>query len=393
VVTNDTNICESCQMRNMPKFYIICSIPNPTRDVSNDLKTKRTNNSSQKYTLIIYMINLYILLIILVFICIFSAIYYEFIYDKPYDWHKTEFPFKNLRSQDGTVLKIIALTAPFRSDEHKKQYHSMKQQGCLFIGVSSYLEFPGKIINPHDDQYYNQSHDDYYTLTSAWLHCFRHPNNYIPKYIPKMLLSESDFANSDVLKPEVPPQKDYDIIYLCLNDSDTECIEGWQAYNRNWTLAKKCFSLLCQQMDLKILIVGRTKCTVDKCSSNITTIDFLPYWDFVNKIKKARILFVPNVSDASPRVVTESLCCDLRILMNYDIVGGWKYVNQFTGEYFHDEHDFIDKLRVLLNKYDSYKPREWFVENYGTKNSGKKLLGFLKDNYKINWDGVELVTF
>ena len=270
----------------------------------------------------------------------------------------------------------------------------MKNKGCVFLGVSSYLEFPGKITNPHDDPYYNTNHINYFDLAKGWLHCFRFPNNYMPRETPKMLLSESDFANIDVVKPNDNQVKEYDIIYVCLNDSDDECVEGWQAYNRNWTLAKKCFSMLCKMADLKILIVGRTKCVVGGCENNITTIPFQQYWDFLEYMKKARVLFVPNISDASPRVITEALCCGLRVLVNYDIIGGWKYVNEFTGEYFVDEYEFKSKIDKVFREYESYRPREWFVENYGIVNSGKKLLGFLKDNYgDEKYHGVEYVMF
>ena len=37
---------------------------------------------------------------------------------------------------------------------------------------------------------------------------------------------------------------------------------------------------------------------------------------------------------------------DLQV--NYNILGGWKYVNEKTGEYFKDEHDFEPALKKLL---------------------------------------------
>ncbi len=41
----------------------------------------------------------------------------------------------------------------------------------------------------------------------------------------------------------------------------------------------------------------------------------------------------------SPRVITEALLTDLPILVNENILGGWKYVNEKTGVFFRDEHD------------------------------------------------------
>ena len=53
---------------------------------------------------------------------------------------------------------------------------------------------------------------------------------------------------------------------------------------------------------------------------------------------KSRFIFLPNEKDASPRVLTEALCCDILVLLNKN-VGGWKYVNKNTGEFFTDEKD------------------------------------------------------
>jgi hypothetical protein len=345
--------------------------------------------------MIVAIISLIIIINILI-LCFYTNMenFVENINLATFNPESVNFPFKNLKTNNGKILKIIAITAPFRSDEHKMQYSFMKDNGYSFLGVSSYLEFPGIIYNPHEDPYYNKNKDDYFNMTKAWLHCFRFPNDYIPKHIPKMLLSESDFTNINHVKPNENQVKEYDLIYVCLNDSDEECVEGWQAYNRNWTLAKKCLSLLCEKFNLKILIVGRTKCTIKYCNSNIQTIPFQLYWDFLGYMKKAKVLFVPNISDASPRVITEALSCDLRILVNYGIVGGWKYINEHTGEYFNDENDFMDKLIKVFQHYNNYKPREWLVENFGYLNSGKKLLGFLKENYpEVDFYGAEYVTF
>ena len=62
------------------------------------------------------------------------------------------------------------------------------------------------------------------------------------------------------------------------------------------------------------------------------------------------------------RVVTEAFCLDIPVVMNYHIVGGWKYVNEYTGEYFHDSKDVVDAFRRLRDPARAAKlrPREWF---------------------------------
>ncbi len=56
----------------------------------------------------------------------------------------------------------------------------------------------------------------------------------------------------------------------------------------------------------------------------------------------SQILFVPSVSDASPRVITQGLALNCSIIVNKEIFGGFKYVNEQTGSYFTDENDIVD---------------------------------------------------
>ena len=61
-----------------------------------------------------------------------------------------------------------------------------------------------------------------------------------------------------------------------------------------------------------------------------------------------------------------------------------------------DENDFEEKLNKILDNYDSYKPRDFFINNYGIKNSGEKLKKFVYeifgDKINIPKDNVKYVT-
>ena len=93
-------------------------------------------------------------------------------------------------------------------------------------------------------------------------------------------------------------------------------------------------------------------------------------------------MVLPNLEDASPRVITESLSMNKPIFVNEDILGGWKYVNDKTGIFF-NEKNITEKLNILLNNINNnkYEPRKYFLENYGLKNTGKKLKNFIKEIY------------
>ena len=63
--------------------------------------------------------------------------------------------------------------------------------------------------------------------------------------------------------------------------------------------------------------------------------------------------------------------------MNKNIVGGWKYINKDTGIFFNNENDFEEKLLILIKNFDNYKPRKYFLDNYGLENSSYRLRKFI----------------
>jgi hypothetical protein len=296
-----------------------------------------------------------------------------------------EFPFKNLFDQNGNKLNIILLAAPFRGPDHDAIYQELKNQTpkLHFMGISSYCEFPGHLSNPFDSRYHEQQKHVYETMVTSWLNCFRNPAKYInPNFnLPILDLSESDLRDANANKPDTSIKKEYDFIYICLNDND-KCTPGWQSYNRNWELAKKCLDIMCGKYKLKGAIIGRENCEFSNlCSGIVKVHPFLAYHEFQKELQKAKFLFVPNVADASPRVITESMCYDLRLLVNYNILGGWKYVTPESGELFNDIGDFEHSLNKLLQNMDKYQPRKHFTDNYGKEKSGKELANFIKKHY------------
>ena len=58
-------------------------------------------------------------------------------------------PFKNLFDDQGQTLNVVLIAAPFRTEEDEQAYELYKSQGLAFCGISSYINFPGHIENPH----------------------------------------------------------------------------------------------------------------------------------------------------------------------------------------------------------------------------------------------------
>jgi glycosyltransferase involved in cell wall biosynthesis len=186
-------------------------------------------------------------------------------------------------------------------------------------------------------------------------------------------------------------EREWDFVYVCLKDND-KCEDGWQSYNRNWENAKRYLDIMCNEHKLRGILVGRINCEVpESCHNMLELTDFQEYSKFIGNYSRCKFVFVPNYCDASPRVMTEAMCFGLPILVNRDIVGGWKYVARETGEEF-DDDTFSDKLKLFMSRLYDYRPREWFIQNYGTENSGKRLLNFVAQCIPTNELNIDTTT-
>ena len=316
--------------------------------------------------------------------------------------------FVNLVDNKGNRLNIMLVSKPFGGDKDYKLYLNNINK-YIYIGITSYMEFPHKPTNSHDNYKIdttsantdNNSYnlEMYFKICEGWLHCFEEPVKYLPQDKPSALISESDFINYNSIKPDPKVVKEFDFIYSCPKVNKDSSCDDWVSINKNWILAYKCLPILCKQFKLKGLLVGREKCDLPAgCKEYITTTGWLDYNENVKQYNKCKFIFIPNVIDASPRVLTEALASDLPCLVNRNILGGWKYVDKMTGEFFTDENDIASSITTLLEnmKNNVYHPRDYIIKNYGPINSGKKLKQFLVDNFKdkvnVNLDEVEYVT-
>jgi len=292
-------------------------------------------------------------------------------------------PFKNLFDDQGNALNVLLIAAPFRTEEDEEMYEKYRSQGLSFCGISSYINFPGHIENPYEDRFHEERGHNYPAMVSAWLHCFREPPaNLRQSGLPLMLLAESDLKDADAYRPDPSIAKEYDFMYVCLQDND-KCEPGWQSFNRNWDLAKECLEIMCGEFGLSGVLVGRTNCEfTKKCNGIVKVIPFLEFDAFQQEMQKCRFLFVPNIADASPRVITEAICYNMPVLVNRNILGGWHYVEPgATGEFFTNKRDVVPALRKLTTNLNAYAPRRHFMRHHGKHRDGRRLAAFLKQHY------------
>ena len=120
-------------------------------------------------------------------------------------------------------------------------------------------------------------------------------------------------------------------------------------------------------------------------------------------MKAAKFVLFPNTADASPRLIVEALVRGRPVLVNKNIYGGWKYINEYTGEFFNapsfkeyrncDLNSYINSLSESMKsimKMDSEKVKEAYYNEYGFLNTSKRLAGIIN---QITGEKYDLVCF
>ena len=88
-------------------------------------------------------------------------------------------------------------------------------------------------------------------------------------------------------------------------DDKENCKEGWNYYIRNWKLAKKLISIMCNKFKLKGVVIGRKYCKLPTgCSQMVTLMDKLPQDELIKVYQQTKFLLLPisvEVRGVEPR--------------------------------------------------------------------------------------------
>jgi hypothetical protein len=311
--------------------------------------------------------------------------------------------------------------SPFR-DETDAALYKYYQSEILFLGISSFEAYPLQSPNPYSANTYDARY--YLDLFPGFLHMMHNPDEYFSERVKTILMSQSDFnldepyefgqrhhvnigsANSDNDNNNNNNNNNNEVIYDFVysggdQDVETDCV-GWASYNKNFSFVRQALEIMCSsEFNVTgVLVANKNKantkaCTIPPtCADKIVQTTFLNQQEFFTYISKSRWVFLPQICDASPRVSTQALSMDKPLLMNRNIMGGWKYlVPGVTGEEFHDIHDFKEKLRIILDntrgggsvneekKKSPYAPLDFVRKNYGNALAGKRLLEFVQTHF------------
>lgn len=316
----------------------------------------------------------------------------------PYKEEKRIFPFRYFTDASGISLPIVAVTGFFRDNEAKMKFFEYQQKGFHIFGITAYKMFPNREklkLDSSEGQFEKDDDFDFTKNIKNWLCCFKDKESYgFTEFNNVIDMSESDFYDIEMI-PVIPQNsKKYDFIYICNKDGDTCPLNGWNAINRNYDLALKCFPILMDEFKLKGLVVGREGCGLEELyTEKIEVVGFLEWHILQNKMRESRFLFVPNIYDASPRVVAECITKNVPVLMNKEILCGFKYIHPETGEFFSNEIDLKPALQNLLARMDTISPMDWWEKNFSRARSYKKLRDFLAECFPGVLDHVQEVKF
>lgn len=120
---------------------------------------------------------------------------------------------------------------------------------------------------------------------------------------------------------------------------------------------------------------------LDLANTNITTSNWNEN-DVVDLLRTSRIAVYPGDYTSSPAAMWECVAAGLPIVVNEKIKGGKHLVvSGVTGE-LASEDNFLETMRHVLANLDSYKPREYFMENWDTVPMLEKYISFFR---KMGW--------
>jgi hypothetical protein len=271
---------------------------------------------------------------------------------------QVSFPFLFVTDRHRRSLGFVAITGPFFGRAEVSAYRRLSEHFRM-IGLTSYMDFPGR-----EGGFLGRR---YVELCEGWCHGLRNPADFFPLTSRLAFISQSDFIDPSKYAPG-DGARAIDFVYVC---GSTQ----WQALVKNWALGRRILPVLCEELGLRGVLVGRVGTDDVPPMDNLAVMPFLARNEFHALLRSTRFLLVPSILDASPRILAEAMCSGVAIVVNRQILGGWKYVSDETGGFFEDVHD----LKIAVDRcYQAIRPRDWYAARYGPSHAGDALMSFLQ---------------
>ena len=231
-----------------------------------------------------------------------------------------------------------------------------------------------------------------------WCHPFRSDvkSKYLPKKMRQFLMSESDFIDETIIpvnKRNIKRPKKYDFFYMTLNNKKGFTYKGLNEF-------VDAVKVLCLEQGLRGQVLPYFPNKIEHWQVDFTQEQrqilkeadpFLKYhwgWKtsaFLNRMMSGcHFGFFPNVMDCSPRIITECLSRDVPILVNKNIWGGWKYVEETTGREFdpQDPQTLREASDFIVNNQQTFSPKATYMSRYGFEKSSRRLAKYINRDIK-----------
>lgn len=288
------------------------------------------------------------------------------------------------RKLDGSIEIIEDLICP-RKHVINDKWKQIRRAKKLFAFVSS-------------PKIYKQP--EMLERVQAWCHPFRDPNKHLPSGTPAILLPESDFLDSSVIRCKSERKIKYDYFYFTVNSKPG--IENKGLYTFFDILTELCSRKLKGLVIVYYPNMGRPKKFTVSISKEYRRVlknadPYLTYhWGLLRDrqmdeyMKQCRFGLFPNTVDNSPRIISECLSRDVPVLINDKIHGGWHYVNEKTGSLF-NKHNIGNKVDFMLS--NKFQTKEYYENNFGFEKSAYKLAKFLNPIFGYNYTHISFSAF
>jgi hypothetical protein len=285
------------------------------------------------------------------------------------------YPYQTIRDSLNRELPILVMSAPIYAHDISLQdmFWSAKQKGHLCIGIMSCGYWPhyneddaqwnsrlAEIKTPHMQRIIN--------AMDGWLSCER-----AMTFKNSILYSESDQADI-VHGRTIRPWKERQIDIVFYGGAE---YTPYYNYHKQIDLGIDCLRSILQSGTScnRAVYIGHP---IAEDGIEIQT--KMKWCDWLTYLENCKILLVPSISDASPRIITDALTRGCAILVNSEIFGGWKYVAPETGAFFSSANDVVDAFNYVMNNGESgiLDPSNWYAARWGKKVSALRLGEFCK---------------
>jgi glycosyltransferase involved in cell wall biosynthesis len=117
-------------------------------------------------------------------------------------------------------------------------------------------------------------------------------------------------------------------------------------------------------------------------------------------MQSSRVLLCGNTNDASPKIITEAIIRGLPVLLNKNILGGQKYINEENGILYdgsetpkdlYDKYNYFKEClfsaieKSMLVNYDEDDIINYYYKHWGLKKTSRKLAKYLNKTFNCNF--------